>query len=104
MYDGLYTTPPTSNGVVLGSVVLPKVDEASGALEAAASDGADGSPQRAAWFANWAKQCLEAKNKGDGAGPGGDGDGSDDDQMSQLMMMKMFLMMQQQRGGGGPRP
>ena len=64
-------------------------------------EGADGSPQRAAWFANWAKQCLEAKNKGDGAGPGGDGDGSDDDQMSQLMMMKMFLMMQQQRGGGG---
>lgn len=68
--------------------------------------GAEGSPQRKAWFESWADKCHEKASSGgdddDDGLPGGLGGGGPAEQQ---MMMRMLLgMMQQQRAAGGAAP
>jgi len=77
-------------------------DEAELAL-IGSPNGAEGSPQRTAWFVEWAEQCQARKEEGGGDDGDGDGDG-DGGRMKQLMMMRMLMQMMQSDGTGRAGP
>ena len=79
-----------------GSAAAQEDDEAELSL-IGTPQGAPGSPQRKAWFEEWAREREEQRN-----GPGGDDDdggGPGGGSVEQLMAMKMLLEMMRSQGG-----